>query len=72
MPGGWVGGGWGKAENKGKLSPAGAGSWAELGNIRLSQGYKADTIIYMIYYVLGFLFVVYECVFQTHDTNEHF
>ena len=27
---GW--GGWGKAENKAKLSPAGAGSWAELGN----------------------------------------
>jgi hypothetical protein len=27
---GWVGG-WGKAENKAKLSPAGAGSWAELG-----------------------------------------
>ena len=26
------GGGWGKAENKAKLSPAGAGSWAELGN----------------------------------------
>jgi hypothetical protein len=26
-------GGWGKAENKAKLSPAGAGSWAELGNI---------------------------------------
>ena len=25
------GGGWGKAENKAKLSPAGAGSWAELG-----------------------------------------
>jgi hypothetical protein len=24
-------GGWGKAENKAKLSPAGAGSWAELG-----------------------------------------
>jgi hypothetical protein len=27
-----VGGGWGKAENKAKLSPAGARSWAELGN----------------------------------------
>jgi hypothetical protein len=26
------GGGWGKAENKAKLSPAGAGSWVELGN----------------------------------------
>ena len=26
-------GGWGKAENKAKLSPAGAGSWAELGKI---------------------------------------
>ena len=29
---GWGVGGWGKAENKAKLSPAGAGSWAELGN----------------------------------------
>ena len=33
--GGGGGGGWGKAENKAKLSPAGAGSWAELGNISL-------------------------------------
>ena len=37
---GWGVGGWGKAENKAKLSPAGAGSWAELGNsghLRLCQ-----------------------------------
>ena len=27
-----LGRGWGKAENKAKLSPAGSGSWAELGN----------------------------------------
>ena len=27
-------GGWGKAANKAKLSPAGAGSWAELGKIQ--------------------------------------
>ena len=27
-----MGSGWGKAGNKAKLSPAGAGSWSELGN----------------------------------------
>ena len=29
---GWVGWGWGKVGNKAKLSPASAGTWAELGN----------------------------------------
>jgi hypothetical protein len=34
--GGWVGGGWVREiENKAKLSPAGAGAWAELGNMRV-------------------------------------
>ena len=31
-------GGWGKAENKAKLSPAGATSWAELGNKLIPAG----------------------------------
>jgi hypothetical protein len=30
---GWGWGGWGKADNKAKLSPAGAGTWAELGKM---------------------------------------
>jgi hypothetical protein len=30
-------GGWGKAENKAKFSPAGAGSWAELGKRQLKM-----------------------------------
>jgi hypothetical protein len=40
---GWVGG-WGKADNKAKLSPAGAGSWAELGNM---NGGTFDILIIM-------------------------
>ena len=35
--GGGVGVGWFKAENKAKLSPAGAGSWAELGKNVLAR-----------------------------------
>ena len=52
-------GGWGKAENKAKLSPAGAGSWAELGNIiMISQNQKT-----------GVNFVVLQTNLQNNNYN---
>ena len=43
--------GWGKAENKAKLSPAGTGSWAELGNkynILLNCIFSPNYLLYFI------------------------
>jgi hypothetical protein len=61
--GGW--GGWGRAENKAKLSPAGAGSWAELGkNKCLLLDNQSDPITMHVLHVNLHCVILYNYVIK--------